>query len=72
MKPPKIDYEPRNKAKGKGGSVKIARNKKIVREQVKKDFIKDIKEIKKQDTKENNVKDKKQQQRILDRFLPKK
>lgn len=39
VKAPKVKYEPRNKMKGKGGSVKMARNKKIVQEQAKKVFI---------------------------------
>lgn len=33
LKPTKINYEPRNKAKGKGGSVNMSRNKKIVQEE---------------------------------------
>lgn len=35
FKPPKIKYDPRKKAKGRGG-VKIARNKKILRDETNK------------------------------------
>lgn len=36
LKPPRIDFEPRRKGKGKGGSAKVFKNKKIVKEQAKK------------------------------------
>lgn len=36
LKPPKVQYEAKNKAKGKGGSANMARNKKIVQEAAKK------------------------------------
>lgn len=66
VKPPKIT--PRNKGKGKGGSVKSAKNKKIVKEQSKKEFINNTKMVvQKMDGKGN----KKKQQGVLDRFLPK-
>lgn len=43
IKPPVVEYEPRRKARGKGGSAKIAQNKKIIKEQAMKDFIKERK-----------------------------
>ncbi|KAJ8927762.1 hypothetical protein NQ314_019766 [Rhamnusium bicolor] len=45
LKPPKVNYEPRKKAKGKGGSVKMAKNRKILQEEAKKEFIKQKKEL---------------------------
>ncbi|CAH1987665.1 unnamed protein product [Acanthoscelides obtectus] len=68
LKPPRINYEPRKKAKGKGGSVKMARNKKILQEEATKEFVKKKKEILKENTecaKQNKP------QHVLDRFLPK-
>ncbi|KAK9871240.1 hypothetical protein WA026_011516 [Henosepilachna vigintioctopunctata] len=64
VKPPNIEYEPRKKAKGKGGSVKVARNKKIVKVQAKKEFIKGTEEIPKKLQKSN----KKTTSNLLDRF----
>ncbi|ENN81887.1 WD repeat-containing protein 46 [Dendroctonus ponderosae] len=40
LKPPKVKYEAKNKAKGKGGSANMARNKKIVQEAATKEFVK--------------------------------
>ncbi|XP_017774657.1 PREDICTED: WD repeat-containing protein 46 [Nicrophorus vespilloides] len=71
IKPPQIDYKPRNKAKGKGGSVNNARNKKIAQEKVKKDFYQKLSELEEgeksnEETKKSNVK---ANNPILQRFL---
>lgn len=67
LKVPKIKYEPRKKAKGKGGSVKMAKNKKIMQEEAKKQHIKEKSSLlnndKKVVVKSNDV---------LNRFLPTK
>lgn len=70
LKAPKIEYNPRNKAKGKGGSVKMARNKKILQEQAIREFSKSTKDL--LPNKPNEGKKKKQAYNVLDRFLPKK
>ncbi|PSN46388.1 WD repeat-containing protein 46 [Blattella germanica] len=44
LKPPKIDFEPRNKSSKKKGSVKVAKTKKKLQEIGKKEFIKNMKE----------------------------
>ncbi|XP_060526060.1 WD repeat-containing protein 46 isoform X2 [Cylas formicarius] len=67
LKPPKINYEPRNKGKGKGGTVKLARNKKIVQSQAKKEFINITKGV----LSRAEAK-KKKPYHVLDRFLPSK
>ncbi|KAJ8920547.1 hypothetical protein NQ315_005416 [Exocentrus adspersus] len=69
LKPPKVNYDPRKKAKGKGGSVKIARNKKIVQEQSRKAFAKQVKELL---PREQKSEEDKKSGHVLDRFLPKK
>ncbi|KAB0799810.1 hypothetical protein PPYR_06042 [Photinus pyralis] len=73
VKPPKINYDPRRKAKGKGGSVKIARNKKILQEQAKKEFVKAAKSFKAEllNESKNEQKEKSKPANVLDRFLPK-
>ncbi|CAH1100101.1 unnamed protein product [Psylliodes chrysocephalus] len=70
LKPPRINYEPRNKAKGKGGTVKIARNKKIVQEEAKKEFVKKKMELMQEDETIESSKPQKPVH-VLDRFLPK-
>ncbi|XP_018569410.1 WD repeat-containing protein 46 [Anoplophora glabripennis] len=67
LKPPKINYEPRKKAKGKGGSVKMAKNKKILQEQVRKEFVRQKKELLPREEEKD-----KRPTHVLDRFLPKK
>lgn len=70
VKPPKINYQPRNKAKGKGGSVKISRNKKIVQETAKREFLKTKKDLDNTEHKNNNkAKEKRKDHKILDRFV---
>ncbi|KRT81755.1 hypothetical protein AMK59_6065, partial [Oryctes borbonicus] len=69
VKAPKVNYEPRRKGKGRGGSAKIFKNKKIVQEVAKKEFIKNIKDM---TTKTNKNVTKKKPASVLDRFLPKK
>lgn len=46
VKPPKIDYEPRRKRKGKGGSAKVAQIKKIVQETARRVCTKHLYEYK--------------------------
>ncbi|KAF5290807.1 hypothetical protein FQR65_LT11511 [Abscondita terminalis] len=73
VKPPKINYEPRRKARGKGGSVKIAKNKKLLQEQAAKEhgnIVKTVKDQLMQKDKKTNRRVK-QKTNILDRFLPK-
>lgn len=74
LKPPQIDYEPRNKAKGKGGSVKMAKNKKIIKAESKRKFIETMNDVKKNITTNDNNKTRKKKDapKILDRFLKKK
>ncbi|GJQ68937.1 hypothetical protein Trydic_g6123 [Trypoxylus dichotomus] len=71
VKPPKINYEPRRKGKGRNSSAKIFKNKKIVREVAKKEFIKNIKGATKKRKSYTKAKNKKSTS-VLDRFLPKK
>lgn len=71
MKPTKIKYEPRKKAKGKGGSVNIAKNKKILQEESKKEFIKQKKQLIPLIQQENHDKRDDRPPHVLDRFLPK-
>ncbi|XP_044761782.1 WD repeat-containing protein 46 [Coccinella septempunctata] len=61
VKPPEVDYQPRKKARGRGGCAKIAKNKKIVKEQARREFIDAVK-------KPTMRKDKKATNNILERF----
>ncbi|CAG9827171.1 unnamed protein product [Diabrotica balteata] len=69
LKPPKINYEPRIKAKGKGGSVNMARNKKILQEKGKKEYVKEKRQLISKNKPEHVTKTK--PAHVLDRFLPK-
>ncbi|XP_058804778.1 WD repeat-containing protein 46 [Phymastichus coffea] len=71
LKPKKIDFKPRKtKAKGKGGTAKVVKSKKALKEQARKDNIKAMREanvlidIKKKETAKKSF-------GVLDRFLPK-
>ncbi|KDR18018.1 WD repeat-containing protein 46 isoform X2 [Zootermopsis nevadensis] len=44
LKPPKIDFQPRNKSGKKKGTVKVAQTKRIVREGQRREFVKTLKE----------------------------
>lgn len=46
LKPPKIDMKPRHKMKGRGGTAKMARNKQIVKDQQRKEFIAEVRKAK--------------------------
>ncbi|KAM8720517.1 hypothetical protein ACLKA7_006543 [Drosophila subpalustris] len=46
LKPPRIDMKPRHKMKGRGGSVKTARNKQIVKDLKRKEFIAEVRKAK--------------------------
>ncbi|XP_055694849.1 WD repeat-containing protein 46 [Lutzomyia longipalpis] len=83
MKPPKIDFEPRRKAKGKGGSVQRAKNKQIEREKKRKEFKEDVRELQRKIVEEHKEKDvvapaedfiplESKSKSVLDRFRPKK
>ncbi|XP_055696833.1 WD repeat-containing protein 46 [Phlebotomus papatasi] len=79
-KVPKFDFEPRKKAKGKGGSAQRAKNKQIVREAKRRDFRKEVQEVQKAIQSEHLEKDEAGQdfipldtkKNVLDRFRPKK
>lgn len=71
LKPPKINYQPRKKAKGKGGSVKIAKNRKILQEEAKKEFIKQKQQLQPFIVKSGDKDKIEKPKHILDRFLPK-
>ncbi|KAM7348787.1 WD repeat-containing protein 46 [Cochliomyia hominivorax] len=79
VKPPQIEFNSRHKMKGKGGSAKAARNKQIVKDQKRKEFIQNVRE-----TKQNIIKSHKAEENddyiplesdakpsVLDRFKPK-
>lgn len=53
VKVPRVDFTPRNKQKGKGGSANAARNKQIVRQQVQRDHQKEIKTVRDEIIKEH-------------------
>lgn len=55
LKPPRIDFKSRHKMKGRGGSANLARNKQIVKDTMRKEFIADIRNKKKRIIAENKV-----------------
>ncbi|XP_030378080.1 probable U3 small nucleolar RNA-associated protein 7 [Scaptodrosophila lebanonensis] len=81
LKPPRIDMKTRHKMKGRGGTVKAARNKQIVKDQKRKEFIADIREAKKNviathrqrksSGGDNNDSAEPSVRSVLDRFKPK-
>lgn len=71
LKPTKIKYQPRKKAKGKGGSVNIAKNKKILQEEAKNEFIKQKKMLRPLIEQFDGREVEERPPHILDRFLPK-
>ncbi|KAH8416493.1 hypothetical protein KR222_006133 [Zaprionus bogoriensis] len=46
LKPPRINMKPRHKMKGRGGSAKTARNKQIVKDLQRKEFISEVRKAK--------------------------
>ncbi|KAH8387680.1 hypothetical protein KR093_008794 [Drosophila rubida] len=46
LKPPRINMQPRHKMKGRGGSAKMARNKQIVKDLQRKEFISELRKTK--------------------------
>ncbi|XP_011181714.2 WD repeat-containing protein 46 [Zeugodacus cucurbitae] len=77
LKPPKINFKSRHKMKGRGGSAKASRNKQIVKDLKRKEFIDDIKKSKqtifKQQTKKASdfIPLDASVPSVLDRFKPK-
>ncbi|XP_017869357.1 PREDICTED: WD repeat-containing protein 46 [Drosophila arizonae] len=81
LKPPRININPRHKMKGRGGSAKAARNKQIVKDQQRKEFIAEVRKAKKdviashaeggEATTGEKVKKLKAVRSVLDRFKPK-
>ncbi|CAH0547540.1 unnamed protein product [Brassicogethes aeneus] len=72
IKPKKIDYQPRNKAKGKGGTVNMHKNKKILQGEAKKEFISNTKDLLPKFEQPRKVKPQEKPFNILERFVPKK
>ncbi|XP_004535068.1 probable U3 small nucleolar RNA-associated protein 7 [Ceratitis capitata] len=77
LKPPKIDFKSRHKMKGRGGSAKASRNKQIVKDLKRKEFIEDVKKSKRtvfnQHTKNSNdfIPLETSEPSVLDRFKSK-
>ncbi|XP_050328481.1 WD repeat-containing protein 46 [Bactrocera neohumeralis] len=77
LKPPKIDFKSRHKMKGRGGSAKASRNKQIVKDLKRKEFITEIKKSKQTIFKQNTKKASdfipldSSVPSVLDRFKPK-
>ncbi|XP_018800214.1 PREDICTED: WD repeat-containing protein 46 [Bactrocera latifrons] len=77
LKPPKINFKSRHKMKGRGGSAKASRNKQIVKDLKRKEFIADIKKSKQTIFKQNSKKASdfipldSSVPSVLDRFKPK-
>ncbi|XP_068154625.1 WD repeat-containing protein 46 [Drosophila tropicalis] len=80
LKPSKIEMKSRRKMKGRGGTAKMARNKQIVKDLKRKEFISDIKKAKQTVIAQSRSKDageeassssKTKKPSVLDRFKPK-
>uniref|UniRef100_A0A1I8N4Q7 BING4 C-terminal domain-containing protein n=1 Tax=Musca domestica TaxID=7370 RepID=A0A1I8N4Q7_MUSDO len=79
LKPPEVQMNSRRKMKGKGGSANAARNKQIVKDQKRKEFIADVREAKKKIIEAHKVDEsgedfiplEETKQSVLDRFKPK-
>ncbi|XP_037813673.1 WD repeat-containing protein 46 [Lucilia sericata] len=79
VKPPEIQFNSRHKMKGKGGSAKASRNKQIVKDQKRKEFIQNVRETKQNIIKSHKVDDgddfipleSETKPSVLDRFKPK-
>ncbi|XP_061392530.1 WD repeat-containing protein 46 [Musca vetustissima] len=79
LKPPEIQMNSRRKMKGKGGSANAARNKQIVKDQKRKEFIADVREAKKKIIAAHKVEEggddfiplEDTKPSVLDRFKPK-
>ncbi|XP_055906492.1 WD repeat-containing protein 46 [Eupeodes corollae] len=78
LKPPQIEFKSRHKMKGRGGTVKAARNKQIVKDAARKEFIADIRKKKKEIIAETKLEESENfiplqsKPSALDRFKPKK
>ncbi|XP_012275379.1 WD repeat-containing protein 46 [Orussus abietinus] len=71
IKPKTIDFKPRKtKSKGKGGTAKVVKTKKILKEQRRKEAIELAQEVKSNELVEQK-KTKRKNFGVLDRFLPK-
>ncbi|XP_067638737.1 uncharacterized protein [Eurosta solidaginis] len=77
LKPPKLDFKSRHKMKGRGGSAKASRNKQIVKDLKRKEFLKGIQKSKKAVVKQHQTSDvdfiplEASKSSVLDRFKPK-
>ncbi|KAH8235514.1 hypothetical protein KR032_001806 [Drosophila birchii] len=75
VKAPRIDMKSRHKMKGRGGSAKAARNKQIVKDAKRKEFIAEVRQAKASVFKEHGVKQAPTKTRaprsVLDRFKTK-
>jgi hypothetical protein len=75
LKPKKIDFKPKEKKKGKSKTGRIEARKKLVKGAVIKDFVKEIKVLKRKEEKKNAKIDEDKTTKIynvLDRFNKKK
>ncbi|XP_075155019.1 WD repeat-containing protein 46 [Haematobia irritans] len=77
LKPPQIQLNSRRKMKGKGGSAKASRNKQIVKDQQRKEFVASVREAKKKiisahkTEEDGNFIPLEAKPSVLDRFKPK-
>lgn len=70
LKPPKLDFEPRKRAKWRAGTAQVAKTKKIIREDNVRKFTQAKKQLLKEDPKKRSQQNTRQD--VLDRFRPKK